>query len=126
MPTVSDDGSYVAFTDEEVRAFNAAGPPEALLLNRLTAEYARRQGGEVLAVIECFEGPRMGQNVKWSPARIAGHLGLAQSRVDGIYAEMMAAVWPIFEASSDYPAFRAWCERHCGKPARRQRTPRRG
>lgn len=115
MPTVSDDGAFVSFTDEEAEAFKAAGPPEGAPLDRLIAEYARRQGGEVLAVMKCFEGPRMGGNIKWSPNRIADHLGLPQSRVDQIYEETMAAVWPIFEASPDYPAFQAWAERHCGR-----------
>ena len=115
MPTVSDDGAFVSFTGEEVEAFKAAEPQEGAPLGRMIAEYARRQGGEVLAVMECFEGPRMGQNVKWSPDRIADHLGLPQSRVDQIYDETLAAVWPIFEASPDYPAFHAWTERNCGR-----------
>src|ERR1039458_4151295 len=115
MPTVSDDGAIVTFTEEEVEAFNEAVPHEVAPLARMIAEYARGQGGEVLAVMECFEGPRMGQRVKWSPRRIADHLGLAQSRVEQIHDETLAAVWPTFEASPDYPAYQAWSERHCRK-----------
>jgi hypothetical protein len=119
MPTVSDDKTFITFTEEEIEAYNNAAPDEAATLNRLTAEYARKQGGEVLAVIECFEGPLMGLSIKWSPSHIADHLGLPQSRVDEIYDEMMTAVWPTFESSPDYPAFEAWYEKHCRKRDRR-------
>jgi len=122
MPTVSDNGAFVSFTAEEAEAFKAAGPQEGAPLSRLIAEYARRQGGEVLAVMECFEGPRMAGNIKWSPNRIAHHLGLPQSRIDQIYDETMAAVWPIFEASPDYPAFEAWAERNCDRRDRGTET----
>lgn len=119
MPTVSDDGSFITFTDEEVEAYNRAGPREAAPLNRLIAEYARQQGGDALAVMECFEGPLMGKNVKWRPNSIADHLGLPQQRVQQIHDETMAAVWPGFEASADYPAFEAWAETHCGNSRRK-------
>ena len=114
MPTVSDDRTFITFTDEEVEAYNRAGPKEAVPLNRLIAEYARQQGGEVLAVMECFQGPLMGKNVKWAANSIADHLGVTQQRVCQIHDEMMAVVWPAFEASADYPAFQAWAETHCG------------
>jgi hypothetical protein len=123
MPTVSDDGSFITFTDAEVEAFNAAAPQEAMPLNHLIAEHARKQGGEVLAAMECFEGPLMGKNVKWSPKRIADHLGLTQSRVDQIHDETLAAVRPIFEASPDYPAYAAWLERNCRRRDRQNEAP---
>jgi hypothetical protein len=115
MPTVSDDGAFITFTDDEVEAYNGAVPREIAPLNRMIAAYARAQGGEVLAVMECVEGPLMGQRVKWSPRRIGDHLGLAQSRVEQIRDETLAAVWPTFEASPDYPAFQAWTDAHCRK-----------
>ncbi len=118
VPTVSDDRSFIAFTDEEAEAYRRAAPPEAAQLNRLTAEYARKQGGDVLAVTECLEGPLMGKNLKWRADRIADHLGLSQRRVEQIHDEMMAAVWPVFQASGDYPAFEAWAEVHCGHSRR--------
>lgn len=115
MPTVRDDGAYITFTEEEIEAFNEAAPRQAVPLARMIAEYARQQGGDVLAVMECYEGPRMGKSVKWSPKRIADHLGLAQSRVEQIHDETLAAVWRSFEASPDYPAYQEWIERNCRK-----------
>ena len=112
MPTVSDDGSFVTFSDGEAEAFVAAGDPDAAYLDELINEYALARGGDVLAVWECLQGPRLGKKIKWSPNRIAAHLGLSQERMDQILDETLAAVVPVFEAS---PQYARWMKTHpCG------------
>jgi hypothetical protein len=107
MPTVSDDAAFITFTDDEIAAFNAATPSEIAHLNQLIVAHARQQGGHVLAVWECLEGPRFGKNTKWSPNRIAAHLGIPQSRVQQICDDTLAAVWPTWKASPQYARLQA-------------------
>ncbi len=84
MPTVSDDKSFITFTEEEAAAFAGAGGPDLAYLDELINNYALAQGGEILAVWECVQGPRMGKQVKWSPNRIAEHVGITQSTMNEI------------------------------------------
>lgn len=105
MPTVSVDGSFVTFNDDEAAAFVAAGGPDATYLDELINDYALARGGDVLAVWECIQGPKLGKNVKWSPMRIPGHLGLSLDRVNQILDETIAAVWPAWEASPQYARY---------------------
>jgi hypothetical protein len=102
MPTVSDDGSFVTFSDEEAAAYAALGQPDAAYLDELINEYALAHGGDVLAVWECLQGPKLGKNVKWSPMCIAAHVGISQQRMDEILDETIGAVWPAWEASPQY------------------------
>jgi hypothetical protein len=112
MPTVSDDGSFVTFSDEEAAAFAVAGGPDAAYLDELINAYALARGGDTLAVWECIQGPRLGKNVKWSPNRIPAHLGITPRRMDEILDETMAAVLPAWEAS---PQCERWNKTHrCG------------
>jgi hypothetical protein len=87
MPTVSDDGSFVTFNDDEAAAFAAAGDPDGAYLDELINDHALAHGGDVLAVWECLQGPRLGKKIKWSPNRIAAHLRLSQARMDQILDE---------------------------------------
>jgi spore coat protein CotH len=41
MPTVSDDGSFATFSDEEAAAYAALGQPDAAYLDELITDYAR-------------------------------------------------------------------------------------
>jgi hypothetical protein len=112
MPTVSDDGSFVTFTDDEAAKFAAAGGPDAAYLDELINDYALAHGGDVLAVWECIQGPRLGKKIKWSPMRIPAHVGISHSRMDQILDETIAAVWPVWEAS---PQYARWTKtHHCG------------
>jgi hypothetical protein len=113
MPTVSDDGSFITFSDNEAAAFAAAGDPDGAYLDELINEYALARGGEVLAVWECVQGPRLGKKIKWSPNRIAAHLGISQTRMDQILDETLAAVRPAWEAS---PQYARWARTNqCGR-----------
>jgi hypothetical protein len=102
MPTVSDDGSFVTFSDDEAAAFAVAGGPDVAYLDELINNYALAQGGEVLAVWECIQGPRLGKKIKWSPDRIPGLVGISESRMNEILDDTIAAVWPAWEASPQY------------------------
>lgn len=112
MPTVSDDQSFITFTEEEAAVFSGAGGPDLAYLDELINNYALAQGGEILAVWECVQGPRMGKQVKWSPNRIAEHLGIPQSTMNQILNDTMAAVWPAWTASPQYARFEQ--THHCG------------
>jgi hypothetical protein len=111
MPTVSEDEWFITFTHEDAAAHAAAGTPESRYLDELINSYALGQGGEVLAVWECLQGPRRGKNIKWSPARIAAHLGISQARMDQMLDDTMAAVWPAWEASPHYGLSEAACQK---------------
>ena len=76
MPAVSDDGSFITFSDQEAAALAVAGGPDAAYLDELINNYALAHGGETLAVWECLQGPRLGKKVKWSPNRVAAHVGI--------------------------------------------------
>jgi len=102
MPTISDDGSFVTFTEEEAAAFAVAGGPDVAYLDELINNYALAHGGETLAVWECIQGPRMAKKIKWNPNCIPGHLGISQPRMEQILEETIAAVWPTWEASPQY------------------------
>lgn len=113
MPTISEDGSFITFSDEEAAAFALAGGPDAAYLDELINDYALAHGGETLAVWECLQGPRLGKKVKWSPTCIAAHLGISQSRMDQILDETLAAILPAWEAS---PQYARWAKTHsCGR-----------
>lgn len=105
MPTVSDDGSFVTFSDDEAAAFAVAGGPDLGYFDELINDYALAQGGEVLAVWECLQGPRLGKKIKWSPDRIPVRVGISPSRMNEILEETIAAVWPAWEASPQYVRF---------------------
>jgi hypothetical protein len=102
MPTISDDGSFVTFTEEEAAAFAVAGGPDLAYFDELINNYALAHGGETLAVWECIQGPRMGKKIKWNPNCIPGHVGISQPRMEQILEETIAAVWPAWEASPQY------------------------
>jgi hypothetical protein len=110
MPTVSEDGSFITFTDKAA-AHAAAGTPESRYLDELIDSYGLGQGGEVLAVWECLQGPRLGKNIKWSPDRIAARLGISEARMDQILDDTMAAVRPAWQASSHYGRSQAACQK---------------
>ena len=113
MPSVSDDGSFITFSDDEAAAFAAAGGPDGAYLDELINEYALGQGSDVLPVWECLQGPRLGKKMKWSPNRLAAHLGISQTRMDQILDETLAAVRPAWEAS---PQYARWAKTNqCGR-----------
>jgi hypothetical protein len=105
MPTVSDDGSFVTFIDDEAAAFAAAGGPDLAYFDELIIVYALAQGGDVLAVWERLQGPRLGKKIKWSPDRIAARVGISQTRMNEILDDTMAAVLPAWEASPQCARF---------------------
>jgi hypothetical protein len=112
MPTVSADGSFVTFNDEEAAAFVAAGGPDAAYLDGLINQYALTHGGEILVVWECLQGPKLGKKTRWSPNRIADHVRISEPRLEQILEETIAAVWPAWEAN---PQCARWEKTHpCG------------
>jgi hypothetical protein len=121
MPTVSDDGSFATFTDEEAAAFVVAADPDGAYLDELINQYAIAHGGEILAVWECIQGPRLGKNIKWSPNRIPAHVGISEARMEQILEETIAAGWPAWEAS---PQCARWGKTHsCGSNGCRPVVP---
>lgn len=99
MPKVSEDKSFVLFSQEEIDAYKAIqAQHEDGYLDELIIKYARAQGGDVLAVWEALLGPLADKNTKWAPVRIAEHVGVTQERMDDIVETTLNAVRPEFEA----------------------------
>jgi hypothetical protein len=99
MPTVSEDRSFVRFSPDEIAEFKAThAQHKDAYMDELIIKYARAQGGDVLAVWEALLGPLVDKDTKWSPKRVAEHVGVTQERMDAIIGTTLETVRPEFDA----------------------------